>query len=216
MLEHCTLPVTPLEQNATLIWCNETGRAAWVDPGGEAPTLFARVRDQGLELDSILLTHGHLDHAGGAAELARLSGVPVVGPQREDAFWLEQLPQQAAMFGFPEIAPLTPDRWLDDGETLELGNERLQVLHCPGHTPGHVVFFSPSARMALVGDVLFNGAIGRSDFPGGNGRVLIESITQKLWPLGDDVRFIPGHGPESTFGEQRRRNPFVADHVLAG
>lgn len=216
MLEHCTLPVTPLEQNATLIWCNETGRAAWVDPGGEAPTLLARVRDQGLELESILLSHGHLDHAGGAAELARLSGAPVIGPQREDAFWLEQLPQQAAMFGFPEIAPLTPDCWLDDGETLELGNERLQVLHCPGHTPGHVVFFSPSARLALVGDVLFNGAIGRSDFPGGNGRVLIESITQKLWPLGDDVRFIPGHGPESTFGEQRRRNPFVADHVLAG
>lgn len=216
MLEHCTLPVTPLEQNATLIWCNATGRAAWVDPGGEAPALFARVREQGLELDSILLTHGHLDHAGGAAELARLSGAPVLGPQQEDAFWLEQLPQQAAMFGFPEIAPLTPDRWLNDGETLTLGNERLQVLHCPGHTPGHVVFFSASARLALVGDVLFNGAIGRSDFPGGNGRVLIESITQKLWPLGDDVRFIPGHGPESTFGEQRRRNPFVADHVLAG
>ncbi|WP_018934658.1 MBL fold metallo-hydrolase [Thioalkalivibrio sp. ALJ24] len=216
MLRYRTRPVTPLEQNATLIWCDATGRAAWVDPGGEAPALLACVHDQGLELDSILLTHGHLDHAGGAAELARLSGVPVVGPQREDAFWLEQLPQQAAMFGFPEIAPLTPDRWLDDGETLELGNERLQVLHCPGHTPGHVVFFSPSARLALVGDVLFHGAIGRSDFPGGNGRVLVDSITQKLWPLGDDVRFVPGHGPESTFGEQRRRNPFVADHVLAG
>lgn len=209
MLRHRSHPVTPLAQNATLLWCDVTGAAAWVDPGAEAQTLQRIAREAGLTLEMILLTHGHLDHIGGAADLARLAGVPVIGPHRDDAFWFEQLPQQAQFFGFPEPPPLTPDRWLEDGDRIALGEVTLQVLHCPGHTPGHVVFHDPESRLALVGDVLFHGGIGRSDFPGGDGRQLIESITGKLLPLGDDVRFVPGHGPESTFGEERRHNPFL-------
>jgi len=209
MLRHRSHPVTPLAQNATLLWCDATGAAAWVDPGAEAQTLQRIAREAGVTLEMILLTHGHLDHIGGAADLARLAGVPVIGPHRDDAFWFEQLPQQAQFFGFPEPPPLTPDRWLEDGDRIALGEVTLQVLHCPGHTPGHVVFHDPESRLALVGDVLFHGGIGRSDFPGGDGRQLIESITGKLLPLGDDVRFVPGHGPESTFGEERRHNPFL-------
>ena len=209
MLRHRSHPVTPLAQNATLLWCDVTGAAAWVDPGAEAETLQRIAREAALTLEMILLTHGHLDHIGGAADLARLAGVPVIGPHRDDAFWFEQLPQQAQFFGFPEPPPLTPDRWLEDGDCIALGEVTLQVLHCPGHTPGHVVFHDPESRLALVGDVLFHGGIGRSDFPGGNGRQLIESITGKLLPLGDDIRFVPGHGPESTFGEERRHNPFL-------
>ena len=215
MLHHLSHPVTPLAQNATLIWCDATGAAAWIDPGADADVLERIARDQGVHLEKILLTHGHLDHVGATAELAARTGVPVIGPHRDDAFWLDQLPAQAQIFGFPEIAPLSPDQWLDDGDTITLGHTTLQVLHCPGHTPGHVVFHDPESRLALVGDVLFHGAIGRSDFPRGNGRELIASITDKLWPLGDDTRFVPGHGPESTFGEERRSNPFVGDAALA-
>lgn len=215
MLHHLSHPVTPLAQNATLIWCDTTGAAAWVDPGADAPALERKARDQGVHLEKILLTHGHLDHVGAAAELATCTGVPIIGPHRDDAFWLDQLPAQTQIFGFPEIAPLVPDQWLDDGDTIELGQTTLHVLHCPGHTPGHVVFHDPESHLALVGDVLFHGAIGRSDFPRGNASQLVASITDRLWPLGDDVRFVPGHGPESTFGEERRSNPFVGDHVLA-
>ena len=216
MLRHLSHPVTPLAQNATLIWCDTTGAAAWVDPGADAAALERMARDQGVHLEKILLTHGHLDHAGAAAELATRTGAPIIGPHRDDAYWLDQLPAQAQIFGFPEVAPLVPDQWLDDGDTIKLGQTTLHVLHCPGHTPGHVAFHDPESHLALVGDVLFHGAIGRSDFPRGNGRQLVASITERLWPLGDDVRFVPGHGPESTFGEERRSNPFVSDHVLAG
>ncbi|WP_018873383.1 MBL fold metallo-hydrolase [Thioalkalivibrio sp. ALJ16] len=215
MLRHLSHPVTPLAQNATLIWCDVTGTGAWVDPGADAADLAQIARDHGVRLEKILLTHGHLDHVGASAELARDAGLPVIGPHRDDAFWLDQLPDQARVFGVSEIAPLTPDQWLEDGDRIALGEVTLQVLHCPGHTPGHVVFHDPESRLALVGDVLFHGAIGRSDFPRGNGRELLESITGKLWPLGDDTRFVPGHGPESTFGEERRCNPFVGDAALA-
>lgn len=215
MLRHLSHPVTPLAQNATLIWCDATGAAAWVDPGADAADLERIAQKQGVRLEKILLTHGHLDHVGATAELAARTGVPVIGPHRADAFWLDQLPAQAQVFGFTEIPRLAPDQWLDDGDTITLGQTTLQVLHCPGHTPGHVVFHDPETCLALVGDVLFHGAIGRSDFPRGNGRELIGAITGKLWPLGDNTRFVPGHGPESTFGEERRSNPFVADHVLA-
>ncbi|WP_019625668.1 MBL fold metallo-hydrolase [Thioalkalivibrio sp. ALJT] len=215
MLRHLSHPVTPLAQNATLIWCDVTGAGAWVDPGADAADLAQIAREQGVRLDKILLTHGHLDHVGATAELARVAGLPIIGPHRADAFWLDQLPNQARVFGVPEIPPLTPDQWLEDGDRVELGELTLDVLHCPGHTPGHVVFHEPASRLALVGDVLFHGAIGRSDFPHGNGRELLESITGKLWPLGDDTRFVPGHGPESTFGAERRSNPFVGDAALA-
>ncbi|WP_019623681.1 MBL fold metallo-hydrolase [Thioalkalivibrio thiocyanoxidans] len=215
MLRHLSHPVTALAQNATLIWCDRTLAAAWVDPGAEADTLIEIARREEVRLDCILLTHGHLDHVGAAAEMARRCNIPILGPQAEDAFWLDQLPMQCQMFGFPEMPALVPDRWLHDGEKLSLGETTLEVLHCPGHTPGHIVFFDRESRLALVGDVLFHGAIGRSDFPRGNGPQLIESITQRLWPLGDDVRFVPGHGPESTFGEERRSNPFVGDAALA-
>ncbi|MBS3800056.1 MAG: MBL fold metallo-hydrolase [Thioalkalivibrio sp.] len=214
MLRHLSHPVTALAQNATLIWCDTTRAAAWVDPGADAKTLEQLARGRGLHLKKILLTHGHLDHVGAAAELAARAGVPIIGPQCEDAFWLGQLPAQALAFGLPHTPPLTPDQWLEDGDRVELGRSGLDVLHCPGHTPGHVVFHDPESHLALVGDVLFHGAIGRSDLPRGNSHELLRSITEKLWPLGDETRFIPGHGEEATFGEERRSNPLVADHVL--
>jgi glyoxylase-like metal-dependent hydrolase (beta-lactamase superfamily II) len=166
-----------------------------------------------LIIEKILLTHGHIDHAAGAAELAARSSAPIEGPQREDAFWIDQLPEQSRMFGFPLSAAFTPDRWLEDGDTVSFGKVVLEVLHTPGHTPGHVCFFHRPSRLAIVGDVLFAGSIGRTDFPRGNHAALIRSIRQGLWPVGDDVEFIPGHGPMSTFGEERQSNPFVADGV---
>ncbi|NTV11695.1 MAG: MBL fold metallo-hydrolase [Zoogloea sp.] len=211
MLEFRIIPVTPFQQNCSLIWCSSTRKAAVVDPGGEIDRILAEADKAGVVLEKILLTHGHIDHAGGTGELARRTGLPIEGPQREDAFWLDGLPQQSRMFGFPEALPFSPDLWLEDGEEVCVGNEKLAVVHCPGHTPGHVVFFSPSARLALVGDVLFAGSIGRTDFPRGDHAALIASIRGKLWPLGNDVAFIPGHGPMSTFGEERDSNPFVCD-----
>ncbi|MHB8758601.1 MAG: MBL fold metallo-hydrolase, partial [Thiobacillus sp.] len=160
---------------------------------------------------SVLLTHGHLDHVGAALELRDRLGIPIIGPQRDEAFWLDSLPQQAELFGFPPAQAFTPDRWLEDGDRVEVGAIRFDVLHCPGHTPGHVVFYDASARLAFVGDVLFKGSIGRSDFPRGNHRALVAAIREKLFPLGDDVRFVPGHGAMSSFGHERRENPFVAD-----
>lgn len=203
------LPVTPFQQNCTLFWCKRTRRAAIVDPGGEPERILALLAELALEPEQILLTHGHLDHVGASAELARQLGLPIFGPHADDAFLIRNLPDQCRQFGFPPVADFVPDRWLQQGDSIELGEERLTVLHCPGHTPGHVVFVHVAARLAQVGDVLFRGAIGRTDFPRGNHRQLLDSIRRRLFPLGDDVRFIPGHGPMSTIGHERRTNPFV-------
>lgn len=207
-MEFTILPVTPYQQNCSLVW-DAQGRAALIDPGGEAERLLAEVTRRDLTLQSVLLTHGHLDHVGAAAELRDALGIPIIGPEREELYWLEILPQQAELFGFPHTPAFVPDRWLADGDTVEVGSIAFEVLHCPGHTPGHVVFFQRDARLAFVGDVLFKGSIGRTDFPRGDHAALIRAIRDKLFPLGDDVRFVPGHGAMSTFGHERRENPFV-------
>lgn len=209
------VPVTPFQQNCSIIVCEKTNRCAVVDPGGDLDQVLAAVAKTGATLEKILLTHGHIDHCGGTAELKRQTGVPVEGPQKEETFWIDQLPEQGTRFGFPRLEAFTPDRWLEDGDTVTVGELLLEVRHCPGHTPGHVVFFERGERIAFVGDVIFQGSVGRTDFPRGDSATLVRSITQKLWPLGDDVTFVPGHGPTSTFGEERRSNPFVGDKVLA-
>lgn len=203
------IPVTPFEQNCSLIICPKTHRAALVDPGGDLDQLKAAAEARGVVIEKILLTHGHIDHCGEAGLLAQELGVPIEGPHRDDAFWIEQLPTQGKMFGFPALSPVTPDRWLVDGDTVTVGELVLEVIHCPGHTPGHVVFVDLVARIAFVGDVLFAGSIGRTDFPKGNHEDLLRSIKERLFPLGDDIAFVPGHGPMSTFGEERVSNPFV-------
>ncbi|MTJ80980.1 MAG: MBL fold metallo-hydrolase [Telmatospirillum sp.] len=208
------LPVTAFAQNCSLIRDPETGRGAVIDPGGDIDRIIEAVRARGTDVEKILVTHGHIDHAGAAAELAEKLGVPIEGPEREDAFWIDGLPEQSRHFGFPPCRAFTPARWLSDGDTVTVGSQTLEVRHCPGHTPGHVVFFHSPSRIAFVGDVLFNGSIGRTDFPRGDYNTLITSITTRLWPMGDDVTFIPGHGPASTFGEERQSNPFVGDEVL--
>ena len=212
-MDYRILPVTPFAQNCTLLWCEQTMKGAAVDPGGDIDDIVAAASRLGVTLEKVLLTHGHIDHAGGTADLAARLGIPVEGPQREDAFWIDQLPNQSRMFGFPHCAAFTPDRWLEDGDTVQVGNETLEVLHTPGHTPGHVCFFHRASGLALVGDVLFAGSIGRTDFPRGDHDALLRSIRDKLWPLGNEVKFVPGHGPMSTFGEERESNPFVADGV---
>lgn len=186
-------------------------QGAVVDPGGDLDRILASAAQLGVSIVRILLTHGHIDHAGGAAELAAHLGVPIEGPQQEDRFLIDKLPQQGEMYGLGKITAFTPDRWLNDGDTVSFGKVTLGVLHCPGHTPGHVVFFNAPARLAIVGDVLFQGSVGRTDLPRGDHATLIGSIRTKLWPLGDDVSFISGHGPMSTFGEERLDNPFVGD-----
>lgn len=208
-MDYRIIPVTPFQQNCTLLRCPATSATAIVDPGGEPERIIAALATMRAEPAMILLTHGHLDHVGAAPVLAERLGVPILGPHADDAFWLDALPQQAQMFGFPPQPVFLPERFLRAGETLTLGERQLDVLHCPGHTPGHVVFFDEDARLAQVGDVLFAGGIGRSDFPRGNHRDLLRSIRERLFPLGDDVHFIPGHGPMSTFGEERRTNPFL-------
>ena len=208
-------PVTPLQQNCTIVWCAKTLKAAIIDPGGEVDRLMAAINDQGLTLEKIWITHGHLDHAGGTQAIKELTGVPIEGPHPDDAFWIDEITASGAKWGMPEARSFTPDRWLHDGDVVTLGETQFEVYHCPGHTPGHVFFFHREARFAQVGDVLFQGSIGRTDFPRGNHAQLIEAITTKLWPLGDDVRFVPGHGPMSSFGQERKTNPFVADEVLA-
>jgi glyoxylase-like metal-dependent hydrolase (beta-lactamase superfamily II) len=210
-MNYLIFPVTPFEQNCSLIWEPETRRAAVVDPGGDVDDILAEIAARDLKVEKILLTHGHIDHVGGTAELARRLGVPVEGPQRDEAFWLDQLPEQCRMFGFPDTPALQPDRWLEDGDTVTVGDQVLDVVHTPGHTPGHVCFIHRPSKLAIVGDVLFAGSIGRTDFPRGNHGALIRAIREKLFPLGDDFAFIPGHGPMSTFGEERRNNPFLAD-----
>ena len=207
------ISVTPFQQNCSLLWCEETRQGAVVDPGGDLDLILASAAQLGVRIVKILLTHGHIDHAGGAAELAARLDIPIEGPQQEERFWIDQLPQQGQMFGLGHAASFTPDRWLNDGDTVSFGKITLSVLHCPGHTPGHVVFFHAPSKLAIVGDVLFQGSIGRTDFPRGDHATLIRAIREKLWPLGDDVAFIPGHGPMSTFGAERRDNPFVADRA---
>lgn len=207
------IPVTQFQQNCSLLWCEETKKAAVVDPGGDLPQILAAIKQHGLTLEKILLTHAHIDHAGATADLADQMKVPIIGPHKEDKFWIDSLPGQSEMFGFPEARAFTPDQWLNDGDEVTVGNCKLSVHHCPGHTPGHVVFFSADEKLAVVGDVLFQGSIGRTDFPKGDHATLIRSIKQKLWPLGNDVSFIPGHGPMSTFGQERKSNPFVGDHT---
>ena len=211
-MKHIIVPVTPYQQNCSLIWCENTGQAALIDPGGDVEILLRAMDREGVSLDKILLTHGHIDHVGGAGAISSLTGIPVLGPQIEDAFLFEGLSSQAQMFGFPPIAPFQPSQWLLDGDRVRVGDLMLDVLHCPGHTPGHVVFFSNPDRLAFVGDVLFQGSIGRTDFPRGNHRDLIQAIRGKLFPLGDEVRFVPGHGPMSSFGQERKTNPFVGDY----
>jgi glyoxylase-like metal-dependent hydrolase (beta-lactamase superfamily II) len=186
-------------------------KAAVVDPGGEVDRLLETAAEHGVTLEKILLTHGHIDHAGGTAELAERANLPIEGPHEDDKFWIDQIAEQGERFGFVGARTFTPDRWLCDGEKVQFGDITLDVYHCPGHTPGHVVFHHPGAKLASVGDVLFHGSIGRTDFPRGDHQTLLNSIRDKLWPLGNDTTFIPGHGPLSTFGEERRSNPFVHD-----
>ncbi|HEY1392455.1 MAG TPA: MBL fold metallo-hydrolase [Methylibium sp.] len=209
MLRYLTIPVTAFSQNCSIVWCDETMEAAIIDPGGDLDTLRSEIKRLGVKLKAIWLTHAHIDHAGGTAALAREEQLPIIGPQEADRFWIAGLPQQSAMFGFPPAESFEPTRWLHDGDTVSIGHCTLNVRHCPGHTPGHVVFHSPQIKRAFVGDVLFAGSIGRTDFPGGDFDTLIASITQRLWAMGDDTVFIPGHGPESSFGHERRSNPYV-------
>ncbi len=204
-------PVTPLQQNCTIVWCAKTNKAAIIDPGGEVPRLLKALADQDLTLEKIWITHGHLDHAGGAAALQEATGVPIEGPHPDDQFWIDDIGVNGARWGMPDARSFTPDRWLGDGDVVTLGETEFEVVHCPGHTPGHVVFFHRQARFAQVGDVRFKGSIGRTDFPRGNFDDLIASITGKLWPLGGEVQFVPGHGPMSTFGAERKSNPYVSD-----
>jgi hydroxyacylglutathione hydrolase len=208
------IPVTPLQQNCSLVWCTKTKKAAFVDPGGDLDLLKQALEKAGVMLEKVLVTHGHLDHCGLAGELAKEMGVPLEGPHEEDRFWIEGLDRDAGQWGM-EAKSFEPDRWLVEGETVTVGDLTLEVYHCPGHTPGHIVFHHAPSRFAIVGDVLFQGSIGRTDLPRGDHQQLIRSITGKLWPLGDEVTFVPGHGPVSTFGQERRTNPFVGDAALA-
>lgn len=211
MLQYQTIPVTAFQQNCSLVWCDQTLDAAVIDPGGDLEAIEWEVERLGLHLQAIWLTHAHIDHAGGTAELARKHALDIVGPHEDDRFWIAGLPQQSAMFGFPPAEVFEPTRWLHDGDTVQIGQETLQVRHCPGHTPGHVVFHAPQIDRCFVGDVLFAGSIGRTDFPQGNHQQLIDSIVQRLWPMGDQTVFIPGHGPESSFGRERKTNPYVGN-----
>ncbi len=211
MLHYQIIPVTHYQQNCTLLWCDQTRDAAVVDPGGDVERILAEVAALDVKLSQILLTHGHLDHVGATAALVKRLGLPVIGPHADDLFWINLLPQQAQMMGFVPVEGFVPTRLLNHNDRVKVGNTELKVLHCPGHTPGHVIFFDPESRLAQVGDVLFKGSIGRTDFPRGNHQDLLNSIRERVFPLGDDVRFIPGHGPMSTFGHERATNPFVAD-----
>jgi glyoxylase-like metal-dependent hydrolase (beta-lactamase superfamily II) len=210
------VPVTPFEQNCAILWDDDTKRAVVVDPGGDVDRILAAIDRTGASVERIWLTHGHLDHAGGAAELQATlrqrsgdpTGVPIEGPDQRDDFLLQGLEAQASAYGFA-MRNVTPDRWLCEGDSVAFGEHRFDVLHCPGHTPGHVVFVNRAARFALVGDVLFQGSVGRTDFPYGDHAALIRAITDKLLPLGDDFAFLCGHGPGSTIGAERQSNPFL-------
>jgi glyoxylase-like metal-dependent hydrolase (beta-lactamase superfamily II) len=203
------IPVTAYEQNCSILCCETSGRAALVDPGGEPERILAAVEEAGVDLAKILVTHGHFDHIGAVGQMARELSLPVEGPHRGDRFLLDTLPQWCRQFGFPPGDPFTPDRWLAEGDTVEFGEQTLEVRHCPGHTPGHVIFFHRGDRIAIVGDVIFAGSIGRTDFPRGDHQALLDSIRQRIWTLGDDVTLLPGHGPTTTVGEERAHNPFL-------
>lgn len=214
-LRAAILPVTAFQQNCTLIWCTATMRGALVDPGGDLDRLKSAAAQAGVTVEKLLVTHGHIDHCGAAGVLAKQLGVPIEGPHEADRFWISRLDEDGRSFGIAGQV-FEPDRWLADGDAVTVGDVTLDVLHCPGHTPGHVVFHHAPSSLALVGDVLFQGSIGRTDFPMGNHADLIAAITGKLWPLGDDTAFVPGHGPMSTFGHERATNPYVGDRALAG
>ena len=208
------IPVTPLQQNCCLLWCTKTMRGAFTDPGGDLPKLREAVRQTGVTIERILLTHGHIDHCGSAGMFAEELGVPIEGPHEDDIFWISRLAEDGARYGVPG-KPFEPGRWLKDGDTVTVGELSFDVRHCPGHTPGHVVFHHRESKLAIVGDVLFQGSIGRTDFPRGNHQQLLDSITNRLWPMGGETAFVPGHGPMSTFARERATNPFVSDAVLA-
>ena len=211
MLQYKTIPVTAFQQNCSLVWCDQTQEAAVIDPGGDLEAIEWEFDRLGLQLKAIWVTHAHIDHAGGVADLADKYQLDIIGPHEGDQFWIDGLAQQGAMFGFPPSRSFVPTRWLHDGDTVQIGKETLQVRHCPGHTPGHVVFHAPQIERCFVGDVLFAGSIGRTDFPQGNHQQLIDSIVQRLWPMRDATVFIPGHGPESSFGRERKTNPYVGN-----
>lgn len=213
-LKAAIIPVTPLQQNCALIWCTSTMKGTFTDPGGDIERLKAAAKSQGVTIEKILLTHGHIDHCGSAKILADELGVKIEGPHIADKFWIDRLDEDGARYGIVG-QPFESDRWLDEGDTVTVGELIFDVYHCPGHTPGHIVFHHPPSKLAIVGDVLFQGSIGRTDFPRGNHQDLIDAITTKLWPLGDDTTFLPGHGPVSNFAHERRTNPFVADRILA-
>ena len=213
-LRAAILPVTPLQQNCSLIWCTKTMRGAFVDPGGDLPKLRDAVARAGVTIEKIIVTHGHIDHCGSAGIFAQELGGPIEGPHEDDRFWIARLEDDGRNYGVTG-KPFEPDRWLVDGDTVTLGELTLDVRHCPGHTPGHIVLHHPESKLAIVGDVIFAGSIGRTDFPRGNHQQLLDAIVQRLWPMGDDTSFIPGHGPMSTFGQERLTNPFVGDRVLA-
>ncbi|MEL6385860.1 MAG: MBL fold metallo-hydrolase [Pseudomonadota bacterium] len=213
-LEIRIIPVTPLQQNTSMVWDKATMEGVFVDPGGEIDKLMGAAEHFGVTIKEVWLTHGHLDHAGAATAVKERTGAPIIGPHREDQWLLDDIEAQGARYGIADSRNVLPDRYLDDGDTLTLGGETFGVVHTPGHTPGHVVIFHRAGGLAFVGDVLFKGSVGRTDFPRGNHQQLIDSITQKLWPLGDEMRFVPGHGPMSTFGAERKSNPFVADAAL--
>ncbi len=208
-MKYKIIPVTSFEQNCTLLYCDKTSVAAIIDPGGDIPLIESAIKETGVSLENIFVTHAHIDHVGAVAELAEKYQLPIVGPHRNDQFWIDALPQQSETFGFPTSKRFTPDRWLENGDQVSVGKSILEVIHCPGHTPGHVIYYSPKDKLAIVGDVLFAGSIGRTDFPQGNHDDLIHSIRDHLLPLGDDVEFIPGHGPMSSFGQEKRNNPFI-------
>jgi len=210
-LRGAVVPVTPFRQNCLLLWDERTMRGTVVDPG-EASAVLQALEELGVTAEKILLTHGHLDHAAGAAELSETLRIPVEGPHEADRFLLDGLAASAAQYGFGG-RPVTPNRWLSEGDTVEIAGRRFGVLHCPGHTPGHVVFHAEDGSLAIVGDVLFQGSVGRTDFPYGDGPGLIRAIREKLFPLGDDVPFLCGHGAGGTLGEERRTNPYAGDRA---
>ncbi|MBZ6077537.1 MBL fold metallo-hydrolase [Microvirga puerhi] len=209
------IPVTPFEQNCTLLWNDSTKKGAVIDPGGDLDRIRKVIDESGVTVEKIILTHGHIDHAGGATQLKEDLGVPIEGPHEADRTLLEHLPEQGRAYGFDGVRAVMPDRWLKEGDTVTVGGLVMDVLHCPGHSPGSVVLVSRDDRFALVGDVLFNGSVGRTDLPGGDGAALIHAIKTKLLPLGDDVTFICGHGPMSTIGQERATNPFLQDNMFA-
>lgn len=207
------VPVTLFQQNCSIIKCSVTGKAAVIDPGGEVERILQAAQDMGASIEKVFLTHGHPDHCSASDIIRQRLGAPIEGPHKDDAFWLENLPEWCLDSGLPVAESFMPDRWLSDGDVLTVGQLELEVLHCPGHTPGHVVFYHRGQQMAWVGDVLFRGSVGRTDFTGGNRQELIHSIRKKLFPLGDDVEFIPGHGAMSSFGRERLSNPHIGDHI---